>query len=250
MHDAVYHQFARTLETHWWSDHRRKLFAGWLAELGISPDGSRSVLEIGCGAGTEHGFLGQYGPVTGVELSETGLGYCRQRPYAELIAADLNTVELPRERFDLAVDFHVLYHAWVKEPGDVLSRVRDSLRPGGRLLVTEPAHEVLRRGHDEVVMAARRWSLRELSQLVSGSGFEIERSSGFLTLLTPAVLVSALVDRLRPLAHDVAGDIGELRPPGPFVDGALRAVMAIERAAIRVSSLPFGTSWALIARRR
>ena len=245
MQDAVYHQYAQALETHWWADHRRAIFARWLLELGIAPDGSRELLEIGCGAGTEHTFLSRYGSVTGVEINPTGLAYCRTRGYGQLIAGDLNSVELPADRFDLAVDFHVLYHAWVRSPSEVLQRMRQSLRPGGRLIVSEPAYMLLRRAHDDVVMAARRWTRRALLDLITSSGFEVERCSGFLTLIAPVVLLSALRDRLRPPAHD----IGELHPPGPVIDRALRAVMALERAMIRLHPLPVGTSWALAARR-
>lgn len=245
MRDAVYHQYARTLGTHWWTDHRHRLVSRWLKELGVVTDGSHPILEIGCGVGTEHNFLRQYGEVTGVEISEIGLTYCRQQPYAELLAADLNTIEFPAERFDIVVDFHVLYHEWVRVPAEVLKRMRLALRPGGRLILTEPAYMLLHRAHDEAVMATRRWNRRELVDLVQKAGFEVERCSGFLTLLIPAVLGSLLLDRLRSPRHGVS----ELESPHPAIDRLLRAVMAIERLLVRIHSLPVGTCWALIARR-
>ena len=115
MQDAVYHQYAQTLETHWWAEHRRKLIERYLTQLGVKADGSHPVLEIGCGAGTEHAFLSSYGPVTGIEINETGLSYCKERGYAQLIAGDLNEVHAAPGSVDLAVDFHVLYHAWVRD---------------------------------------------------------------------------------------------------------------------------------------
>lgn len=246
MQEGVYHQYALTLETHWWTEHRRKLVERYLSELGVERDGSRSVLEIGCGAGTEHAFLSGYGPVTGIEISESGLRYCRERGYAELIAGDLNEVQLPPASADIAVDFHVLYHAWVRDPASVLARMRDALKPGGHLVLTEPAHEALRRSHDSAVMAARRWERRDLIELVTRAGFEVQRCTGFLTLLLPAVYFSKLRDGLRGEDHD---DVGELRPPHPMVDALLRGVMAIEQAAIRLQPLPTGTCWGIVARR-
>ncbi|HEX2679652.1 MAG TPA: class I SAM-dependent methyltransferase, partial [Polyangiales bacterium] len=201
MQDAVYHQFASTFDTHWWSDHRRALVARLLASAGVEPDGSREVLEIGCGAGNEHAFLARYGRVTGVEISEAGLVYCRQRGYHQLIAGDLNEVELPHERFDLVADFHVLYHSWVRDPGEVLARLCRALKPGGHLVLSEPAYEALRRGHDEHVMAARRWTRGALLSLIRESGFEVERCTGFLTLLAPAVVGSLVLDKLRGSQH-------------------------------------------------
>ena len=246
MRDGVYRQYAAAFETHWWADHRRHVVTRWLAAVGVTPDGSHPVLEIGSGAGTDHGYWSRFGPVTGVEISATGLEFCRQRGYSELIEGDLNQLELPRERFELAADFHVLYHDWVKDPAAVLGRMRAALKPGGYLVMSEPAFEALRRGHDEAVMAARRWNRRELVELVRSAGFDVERCSGFLTLLLPAVVLSLLLDKLRPTAHEV----DEIRAPSPLVDKVLRLVMGLERLLMRVGSLPAGTSWLLLARRK
>src|SRR5262249_2928177 len=150
--------------------HRRAIFADWLERAGVRADATRHVLEIGCGAGVEHEFLRAYGPVTGVELSPIGAAYCREKGYAGLLPQDLNGTDFGTERFDLAVDFHVLYHRWVNDPGAVLARLCAALRPGGRLLLTEPAFAFLRRSHDDVVMAARRWNRAELGALVRAAG--------------------------------------------------------------------------------
>jgi SAM-dependent methyltransferase len=245
MRDVVYKQYAASFESHWWTDHRRAVISGWLAKVGVRPDGSHPVLEIGSGAGTEHRFWSGFGPVTGVEISQVGLDFCRQRGYSRLIEGDLNVVELPREQFDIAVDFHVLYHEWVKDPRAVLVKMRESLKPGGYLVMTETAFEALRRGHDDAVMAARRWNRAELIQLVTSAGFEVQRTSAYLSLLLPAVLLSLLMDKLRP-SH---GEVEELKGPGPVVDKALRFVMWLERLLMRIAPLPVGTCWALLARR-
>jgi SAM-dependent methyltransferase len=245
MREVVYRQYAEAFESHWWADHRRILVSEWLRAAGVEPNGKHPVLEIGSGAGTDFVFWSRFGPVTGVEISPVALGYLRGRGYAKLIEGDLNREELPAESFDLAADFHVLYHEWVKDPAAVLRRMRASLRPGGRLVLSEPAFELLRRGHDEAVMAARRWSRAELIALVRSAGFEVERCSGFLTLLLPAVLLSLVVDKLRKGAHEV----DEIRAPGPLANKILRFVMALERGLIRLFPLPAGTSWLLLARR-
>lgn len=120
-----------------------------------------------------------------------------------------------------------------------------ALKPGGYLLLTEPAFEVLRRAHDDVVMAARRWNRRDLRRLVEDSGFVIERWSAMLTLVAPGALFGALFDRFRP-PHD---DIRELEPAASWFTKLIRSVLAVERALIRWLPLPLGTCWALVARR-
>lgn len=247
MKDEVYHQYAQTLNAgHWWVAHRRAIFANWLKEQGVHADRSRSVLEIGSGSGVEHDFLSEYGPVTGIELSPVGVGYCRDRGYAELLHEDLNASNLGREKYDLAVDFHVLTHAWVHDPSAALKRMGESLRPGGRLLLTEPAFEFLRRSHDAVVMAERRWDKRALLEMIRAAGFVVERHSAFLSLIAPGAVTLALVDRFRSSHGD---DIRELHPTSPRVEKVVRWLLAGERALIKRRPLPFGTCWAVLARK-
>lgn len=246
MRDEVYHQYAKTLSAdHWWVSHRRALFKDWLARTVVRPDGTRAVLELGAGTGVEHDFLREYGAVTGVEISAIGAGYCRERGYAELLNDDLNTCNLGEGRFDLAVDFHVLYHRWVQDPGAVLHRIFTALRPGGYLLLTEPAFAILRRAHDEVVMAARRWNKGEIRDLVTGAGFEIERDSAFLSAIAPAALAMALLDRFRSAGEDIK----ELHPASPQTEAVIRWLLAGERSILRHVSMPFGTCWAVLARK-
>jgi SAM-dependent methyltransferase len=245
MREGVYHQYAETLEGHWWVEHRRGIIGHWLRQLGIEPGRSLDVLELGSGVGVEFDFFAQFGAVTGVELSPVGAEYCRRKGYAALLEGDLNHTDLGQARFDLAADFHVLYHRWIDDPAKVLRGVYDALRPGGTLILTEPAFEILRRGHDDAVMAARRWSRRELVELVEGAGFRIQRFSAMLTLVAPGALFGALFDRFRKTSSDVR----ELQRSSPVTDNVIRTVLALERALIRVGPLPLGTCWALVAQK-
>jgi SAM-dependent methyltransferase len=246
MKSEVYHQYARELsDEHWWVVHRREIFEYWLRREGVEADGSRAVLELGSGVGTEWSFLRRYGRVTGIELSPEGVAYCQKLDYSELVNDDLNTHDLGRERFDMVVDFHVLYHAWVGDPGDVLKRVNAALRPGGYLLLTEPAFRSLERSHDRAVMAARRWTRSELAQLLSRAGFSVQASSGILLPATPVALVSAILDRFRSPENTIR----ELDAPSKITERLMRGMLWGERRALRHVSLPLGTCWAFLAKK-
>lgn len=242
----VYHQYARELsDDHWWVAHRRQLFEDWLFTEGVTPDASKSVLELGSGVGTECSFLQRYGKVTGIELSRDGLRYCENRGYAELISGDINTHDFGVEAYDVVVDFHVLYHTWVSDPGDVLSRLYAALRPGGYLLLTEPAFEGLKRSHDHAVMAARRWTQSELTRLVRRAGFSVRRASGILLPAVPVAFMSAFLDRRRGPSNT----IDELGKRSSVTEYLLRGILWGERQALRQVSFPVGTCWAFLARK-
>lgn len=246
MKSEVYHQYARELsDDHWWVTHRRKIFEYWLSHEGVEPDCSRVVLELGSGVGTEWSFLQRYGSVTGIELSSEGIAYCQRRGYSELIHDDLNTHDFGGERFDMVVDFHVLYHTWVTDPGDVLLRLNHALRPGGYLLLTEPAFRTLERSHDRAVMAARRWTHGELARLLSRAGFSVQASSGILLPASPVAWMSAIVDRFRKPSDTIR----ELEGPSRFVEQLMRGMLWGERRALRHVSLPLGTCWAFLAKK-
>lgn len=247
MHDDVYHQYARVLSEHWWTKNRRELTRWALSEAGIEPGAGLRILELGSGVGAEFEFLSEYGTVTGVEISPVGLKYCEQCGYEKLINADLNDFVPELGSYDLIVDFHVLYHEWIKAPRDVLSKLRTGLKPGGILLNTEPGFEVLRRGHDRSVMGGRRFSVMELRELLVDAGYTVDRSSAFTSLLSPVLLAMATYERLRPI-HTTQTHVAELEQSPRVVQAGLRAVMALERRLIKAVPLPFGGSVIALAR--
>ena len=247
MHDEVYHQYARVLNDHWWTENRRELATWALQKAGIRPGDNLRILELGSGVGVEHGFLSQYGSVTGLEISPVGLGYCKERGYEHLLEADLNTFEPDPESFDLIVDFHVLYHEWIASPLDVLRTLRGGLVPGGVLLTTEPGFESLRRGHDRSVMGGRRFSVTEVKQLLSDAGLVIESATAFTSILSPVLLALATYERLRP-SHGAQTHVSELEESPRIVRAGLRSVMALERALIRKIPMPFGASVIAVGR--
>jgi SAM-dependent methyltransferase len=101
-------------------------------------DGRLRVLEAGCGKRWRLRPDGVSIHITGVDLDSTALAIRREREGdldAEIIA-DLRSVPLPAEAFDLVYCSYVLEH--VAGAQQVLDRFVTALRPGGRLIVRVP----------------------------------------------------------------------------------------------------------------
>ena len=96
------------------------------------------VLDLGCGAGVPSTVrLAERHRVTGVDISREQLRLARERlPDAELVHADLASVEFPDASFDGVTCFYALGHQPREQLGGVFRSVRGWLRPGGWFLTS------------------------------------------------------------------------------------------------------------------
>jgi SAM-dependent methyltransferase len=121
---------------------------------------SSAVLEVGCGTGRLTLPLARAGhEVTGIDLSPAMLARARAKLAEEpadvrarvtLLEMDARRMELPGSpAFDLVVvPFRVMQHLIaIEDQLDVLTRVRECLRPGGRLVfdVFNPSYPLMTR---------------------------------------------------------------------------------------------------------
>jgi SAM-dependent methyltransferase len=98
----------------------------------------RDVCEIGFGSGRLlRRFLDDGATVTGVDRGQLGIDVDpRLRRCGRLVDGDVETADLPGAAFDLVYAVHVVEH--VTDPGTVLRRAYDLLRPGGLLYLLTP----------------------------------------------------------------------------------------------------------------
>jgi SAM-dependent methyltransferase len=129
------------------------------------------------------------------------------------------------------------------DPAPALAEARRLLAPGGKLVVTVPAHRFLWSSADVALGHARRYTRRTLREEVEAAGFEVERLTHvFSWLLAPVFLKRRLGKGEEPqLGLDVSS---------PFVDRAAALLTRVERALVGKVSLPFGSSVMCVARPR
>jgi len=200
------------------------------------------LLEVGCGTGFVLAEIRRGFPnasLTGSDLFEEGLAIARHRvPSAQITQIDL--LDMPyREAFDVVGAFDVIEH--IADDRAALQGIAQATRSGGLVFLTVPQHPALWSQQDVAARHARRYSQGRLHWLVAEAGLELVRSTSFVSILMPALLVT----RRLPSRSTV----DDLRRP-PVIDALLSGVMAVERAAIRAGfSFPIGGSRLLVARR-
>lgn len=205
-----------------------------------------SFLEVGVGTGfVLTGIAQTFSKVrlVGAELFAAGLAFAAQRlPQAEMVQMDARAIPYVEE-FDAAGAFDVLEH--IEEDQQVLKGLFRAIRPGGGLLLTVPQHPWLWSPIDDYSFHQRRYRSRALHTLVRAAGFQILRSTSFVSLLLPALLLS----RMRARPGQEVDPFAEVRVP-LSLNRALEQVLGWERTLIQWGiDLPLGGSRLVVARR-
>ncbi|MCP5120782.1 MAG: class I SAM-dependent methyltransferase, partial [bacterium] len=156
-----------------------------LAHLRQEPE-TRRVLDAGCGNGSLAGEMHAMGfEVCGFDVSDSGIREARRAyPTArfEIASAYDDLRALFGVSFDAAVSLEVIEHLY--DPPAFLRRLAETLRPGGRLILSTPYHgylknlviSILNRNdehyHPEVVGGhIKFWSRRTMGAALRRAGF-------------------------------------------------------------------------------
>jgi SAM-dependent methyltransferase len=152
---------------------RRWFLGEVLARL---PEGS-SVLELGCGPGTDAQELAANRWYVGVDLSRVQLSIARQRaPHATFIVGDVTSIAFRPASFDGVVAFYVFNHVPLEEVAPTFARIFRWLRPGGWLmssLLTTEADDRVEEWLD-VPMFFAGARPESYDRLLRDAGFELE----------------------------------------------------------------------------
>ena len=206
------------------------------------------VLDAGCGTGGMMVRLGRRGQVTGVDISETALCYCRARGLRRLARGSTTLLPFRARSFDLVTSFDVLTALPREVHAQTLREFARVLRPGGHLLVRVGAYEFLRGGHDRASRILYRYTRGGLVAALRAAGFQVERVTYANMTLLPIAIAKRVLERR---AEGRAGD--ELKtdfwmPPAPLNRG-LAGILHLENLLIRARvDLPAGLSLVALAR--
>ena len=220
-------------QNHWWWRARERAILEELARLRIRPDGTRRILDIGCGDGLLFDCLAPFGDVWGVEADPATLsehGKWRQR----IFQRPFDGTFLPDEKFDLILMLDFLEH--LPDPESALRHAKTLLRPDGRMLMTVPALNALWTTHDVLNHHYVRYDRRSFSELAAHSGVVLDRLRYFFHWTCPVKLLI----RLR---ESVAGTAA--RPPAVpprLVNQFCYALSCMEQKMLSWLDLPFGSS--------
>jgi SAM-dependent methyltransferase len=243
MEHYTYHILYEVEESHWWFVGRRSLILDQIARY---YEGQKNLLmlDIGCGCGIFMKHLTRYGEVVGVDRSAEALHFCQQRGISYLLQGDAATLPFSPNTFDLLTANDLLEHL-----DDDITSLRGFfalLKPGGRLFVFVPAYQFLWSLQDEISHHKRRYTKRQITQVITSAGFIPEYMTYANTFLFPVVLVGRQVLKILRHFRDVETE-NKLHPR--WSNALLMRIFCLERPLLRRLSLPFGVSLLAVCRK-
>lgn len=245
-----YETYAHLESSHFWFRARGRLITWALAKY--APN-MRSFLEIGCGTGYILSQVARAFPkaeLLGSEMFSTGLQFAASR-LSGAAFAQMDARDIPFEdEFDAIGAFDVIEH--IEADTAVLGQMHRSLKPGGIMLLTVPQHQWLWSQVDEYSCHVRRYCADDLHRKVEAAGFSIVRSTSFVSLLLPAMMISRGAKRGRRGNVSESGEkseTAELKVP-KALNALFGCFMWLEYWLVKVGgSFPVGASRLLIARK-
>jgi len=210
---------------------------------------ARPLRIVDCGAGTGRNldWLQAYGWAMGVELSPAGIAI-GARHGRRMVRGNVAALPCPDASFDLATSFDVIYSLDDETERRAFAEMHRVLKPGGLALVNAAALDILTGSHSALANERRRYTAARLRGKLSEAGFDVVRMS-YTNMITLPITLAVRVSQ-RMLGHgDQAGEAEMTVPPAP-VNAILAGTLWLEAGAMRVASLPVGSSVMCVARRR
>jgi len=241
MERIVYQQMAELDDRHWWYRARRRILAE-LIRREVHPAADARILEIGCGTGHNLAMLSGFGHVDGLELDDEAAALSEKRLGRVIIRSPLPELDGVSNDYDLIGAFDVIEH--IDDDHAALAAIATRLKPGGKFMMTVPAHPWMWTAHDVANHHKRRYSKRSLRALVEGSPLRLDKIGYFNSLLFPLAIVERAASKLR------GKDDGNVSLPPRPLNNLFEAVFASERYLVGRLPLPPGLSLFAVASAR
>jgi ubiquinone/menaquinone biosynthesis C-methylase UbiE len=242
MYEHEYDAMYRLESSYWWYVARRALAVELLVNETRRLDSAR-ILDVGCGTGANASAFARIGQTTGIDTSVDALHFCQTRGMDTVALSPVETLPFAGGTFDVVTALDVLEHT--DDDLQALREIHRVCRKEGLLLVTVPAYGFLWSEHDEALKHRRRYTAHELRNKLSVTGFEVMRTSYFITTLFFPILALRIWQGIRKNSTRPKTSV-VLFPD--WINDSLVGILSLERKVFQRINLPFGVSIVALAR--
>jgi 2-polyprenyl-3-methyl-5-hydroxy-6-metoxy-1,4-benzoquinol methylase len=232
-------RYPELYQKHWWWRAREEAIMGALRRH-QPPQGWGTILDVGCGDGLFFDRLSQFGDVEGIESAEavvSDTGPHRKRIHVGSFDQSFQS----GKRYSLILMLDVLEHLH-----DAAGALRHALRlliPGGTLLATVPAFNLLWTNHDILNHHLCRYTRSDFRELAQQVGLRIESEQYLFQWIFLAKLLLRVVERVFRLPPKIP------EIPPRWANQSLYLLSRLEQKTLGVLPVPFGSSLLVLGRK-
>lgn len=238
MKKYLYHDLYELEEVHFWHVNKSEIALSLIKSYVRSK--RLKILDLGCGTGKNLENFGKLGEVWGVDSSDDALKFCRKRGLGNVKRGTAEKLDFKDSIFDVVSMLDVLEHT---DDVAALTEVYRVLKPGGKLLITVPSYMWMWSKWDEVLHHKRRYTTKQIEELLKSRGFEILKISYFLSfLLLPVYIIRKLKGNSQTAQYE-----SDFKLMSPILNKILLVLARLEQKFIYASNIPFGLSVVVVA---
>lgn len=228
----------------WWFRGLHELVEHYVAKE--TENHSLNIFDAGCGTGRMMEILQNYGTISGVDISPNAVNFTKERGLENVQTADLNEWSSGSKRYNVIYSLDVLYHKAIKDDKKVIRSFYKALEPNGILILNLQAFNILRRGQDIALSAARRYRKKPLIRELENMGLYIEKATYRLPHAFLILLLKKLFEKTT-FTYKIESDI---KPIPKWLNRLFYFINRIEnKLHIKNCTMPVGSSLFIIARK-
>lgn len=244
--ESYIHQKALAAENeYWWFVARREILVALIKKF-VPP--KSKVLDTGGGTGFIAELLQKSYDVTVVDQSEEAIKICNAKHLTAHRASHCQ-IPFPDQSFDAVICFDSLYHRDSQPVENSLSEMNRVTKPGGFLILAEPAYSWLSGRGGELDHTARRFTKNGLESLVLRQKMSIRQTGYFNTFLFPLIALARLWDRIALSIGIRRESRTDFETLPPFLNRIFRYIFQSEKKAVLAGGFPFGVSVYCVAQK-
>ncbi len=234
---------------HWWYRvlHEQTIRA---LDLFIEKNGIEksltNILDAGCGTGglmDKLRFVG-YSSVVGADISDYAVEICKRK---RQIVSKCDVKELPTKyfsrKYDVIICNDVLCYFTMEEIPAIIEGFKSMLKPGGLLIMNNPAHAAFAGNHDVAVGIVTRFNPLALKRAVASCQLSVVGFSQWPFLLSPMIFLVRKLQR-KKRGEAVVSDVSMLPL---WLNSLLYSICKLEMKLFKRS--PWGSSVFIVAKK-
>ena len=233
-------------QSHWWFRGKQFLLKQTIGSLDNKALKKGRILDIGAGTGIILKLLQDLGEAYGIELSLQAINFLKKRKLKRIICADADhPLPFKNDTFTMITCLDVLEHL-EKDFGLLKEMIRVS-RPGGHILVAVPALDIFWSSHDVALHHKRRYTRKELLQMIHDMNCKIIQASYYNFTLSMPILAVRTFKSI--FSHNKQAQSDFFMNLPDFMNKLLGFLYKVEIRCLKFMNFPFGVSVLLVLRK-